>query len=664
MAAFDKLLSSVKVGSYTLPNRVIMPSMGSNLADSLGQVTPAMLAYYRARAAGRPGLLVVEAACVHPSGKVIDRNFMAHDDALIEGMAQLASVVSGQGSTPILQLIHGGRNAHPRLVGEAMAPSALRGPTSHATPRAMTVIEIEAMIQAFARAAWRAMRAGFAGVEIHGAHEYLVHEFLTPYANKRQDAYGGDLERRARFAVEVTQAVRRAVGGEAIISFRLSGEDHVAGGMGPAEAAATAKLLVPAGVDLISVTGGVYETPSMVVPPIPMPTGTHLPAARVVKKAVDIPVAGVGRIRNAAEAEAALEGLDLVAVGRAFLADPAWLTQAAAGETAGIRPCIGCNQGCIDKVLTGAPISCVSNPWVGLEQQAEELKPVDNPVTVVVVGGGLAGMETATTLGRLGHKVVLFEAAGELGGQLRLACLPPGKGEFRGLIDYYRQALAKLPNVEIRLGTKATVGQVCKINPSAVVVAAGSEPVLPDLPGAGNAPLVNARQVLSGEVPVGHKVAVMGGGNLGSEVAHYLAERGHDVCIIELGLGIGNDLGPARRYHLRRELGKYKVRRYIRAKVRRLFKDKVSFLHTRPDGSRQLTYIEAVDTFVSAMGAKPNEQIFLALEPKVKAIFLVGDALSPAGLGQATSEGVRAALEIHRLAGEGALGGQPVESAC
>ncbi|MBU4276774.1 MAG: NAD(P)/FAD-dependent oxidoreductase [Proteobacteria bacterium] len=664
MAAFEKLLSSVKVGCHTLPNRVIMPSMGSNLADGQGNVTPAMLAYYRARAAGRPGMLVVEAACVHHSGKVIDRNFMAHDDSLIQGMRELASVVKEQGSLPILQLIHGGRNAHPRLVGEAMAPSALRGPTAHATPRAMTVIEIEAMVQAFARAAWRAMEAGFEGVEIHGAHEYLVHEFLTPYANKRQDAYGGDLERRARFAVEVIQAVRRAAGPEAIISFRLSGDDHVAGGMGPKEAAASAKLLVPAGVDIISVTGGVYETPSMVVPPTPMPPGTHVEAARQVKAAVDVPVAGVGRIRNAAEAEEALKGLDMVAVGRAFLADPNWLNQAASGKTNGVRPCIGCNQGCIDKVLYGAPVSCVSNPWVGLELQAEQLKPAASPATAVVVGGGLAGMEAARTLGQLGHKVVLFEADDELGGQVRLACLPPGKDEFRGMIDYYRQALSELPNVEIRLGTKATVGAVCKINPNAVVVAAGSEPILPDLPGAGDAPLVNARQVLAGEVPVGHKVAVMGGGNLGSEVAHYLAKRGHDVCIIELGLGIGNDLGPARRYHLRRELGKYKVRRYIRAKVRRLFKNKVSFLHTRPDGSRQLTYVEPVDTFVSAMGAKPNEKIFLALEPKVSAIFLVGDAMSPAGMGQATSEGVRAALEIHRLAEEGALDAPPAGPSC
>jgi 2,4-dienoyl-CoA reductase-like NADH-dependent reductase (Old Yellow Enzyme family)/thioredoxin reductase len=664
MAAFEKLLSPITIGSHTLPNRVILPSMGSNLADGQGNVTPAMLAYYRARAAGRPGLLVVEAACVHHSGKVIDRNFMAHDDALIPGMAKLAAAVREQGSLPILQLIHGGRNAHPRLVGEAMAPSALRGPTSHSTPRAMTVIEIEAMIQAFARAAWRAMEAGFEGVEIHGGHEYLVHEFITPYANKRQDAYGGDLEHRARFAVEVVQAVRRAAGPRALVSFRLSGDDHVAGGMGPEEAAATAKLLAPAGVDLISVTGGVYETPSMVVPPVPVPPGVHVAAARRVKQAVDVPVAGVGRIRNAPEAEAALEGLDMVAVGRAFVADPQWLNQAAQGGGGGVRPCIGCNQGCIDKVLFGAPISCVSNPWVGLEAQAEQLKPAAKPITAVVVGGGLSGMEAATTLGRLGHRVVLFEADEELGGQVRLACLPPGKQEFRGMIDFYRQALAELPGVEIRLGTKATVGAVCKINPQAVVVAAGSEPILPDLPGAGDAPLVTARQVLSGQVQVGNKVAVMGGGNLGSEVAHYLATRGHDVCIIELGLGIGNDLGPARRYHMRRELAKYKVRRYIRAKVRRLFENKVSFLHTRPDGSRQLTYVEPVDTFVSALGAKPNEKLFLALEPKVNAIFLVGDAMSPAGLGQATAEGLRAALEIHRLAEAGALDAPPKGPAC
>jgi 2,4-dienoyl-CoA reductase-like NADH-dependent reductase (Old Yellow Enzyme family)/thioredoxin reductase len=655
MSDYDKLFSPVTVGGRELPNRVILPSMGSNLADGEGRVTPAMVAYYRARAAGRPGLLVVEAACVHPSGKVIGKNFMAHEDSLVEGMATLASVIADQGVTAILQLIHGGRNAHPRLVGEALAPSALRGPTAHATPRAMTIIEIEAMVQAFARAAARAMAAGFAGVEIHGAHEYLVHEFLTPYANKRQDAYGGDQQRRARFALEVTEAVRAAIGPEAILSFRLSGDDHVSGGMGPAQAAAAARLLARAGVDLISVTGGVYETPHMVVPPIPMPAGTHVEAAREVKKSVDIPVAGVGRIRSAAEAEAALQGLDLVAVGRAFLADPNWLRNAAAGKESRTRPCIGCNQGCIDKVLTGAPISCVANPWGGREAQAERLAPAAAPATGAGGGAGLAGMEAARTLGRLGHRVVLFEAGGEVGGQVRLAALPPGKDEFRGLVEFYRHALDELDNVDLRLNQRATVKAVCQTRPDAVIIASGSEPMLPDLPGVSEAPLITARQVLDGSAEVGKRVAVLGGGNLGSEVAHFLAERGHEVCIIELGLGIGNDLGPARRYYLRRELGKYKVRRYVRAKVRRLFKDKVSFLHTRPDGSRELTYVEPLDTFVSAMGAKPVEKIFLALEPKVSAIFLAGDALSPAGMGQATSEGARVALTIHRLAGEGSL---------
>ncbi|RJX36311.1 MAG: FAD-binding protein [Desulfarculus sp.] len=655
MAAYAKLFSPITVGGQELANRVLMPSMGTNLADGQGRVTQAMIDYYRARAAGGPGLIVVEAACVHPSGRVIDRNFMAHDDESMEGLFRLAAAIHEYEVPAILQLIHGGRNSHPRLVGEALAPSALRGPTSHTTPRAMTVIEIEAMVEAFARAARRAVAAGFDGVEVHGAHEYLVHEFLTPYSNKRQDAYGGDQERRCRFACEVVQSVRRAVGREALFCFRLSGDDHVSGGLDPAQAAEIARLLESHGVDMFSVTGGVYETPHMVVPPTPMPAGTHLEAAKVIKRAVRVPVAGVGRIRTAAEAEAALQGLDLVAAGRAFLADPQWLHNAATGREAYTRPCIGCNQGCIDRVLQGAPVSCVANPWVGLEGLAASLRPAQEPASVVVVGGGLAGLEAARTLGSLGHKVVLFEAAPELGGQLRLASLPPGKEEFRRLIDYYGLALGELPGVDLRLGIAATVSAVCQIKPQAVVIATGSEPMLPDLPGVNQAPLVTARQVLSGEAKVGPKVAVLGGGNLGSEVAHFLAQRGHEVCIIELGLGIGNDLGPARRYYLRRELMKYKVRRYVRAKVRRLFADKVSFLHTAPDGTRELTYVEPVDTFVSAMGAKPNEKLFLALEPKVSAIYLIGDALSPAGMAQATSEGARAALTIHGLAEKGGL---------
>ncbi len=663
MPQYPRLFSPLKVGGQELPNRVIMPSMGSNLADPKGQVTQGMLDYYAARAAGRPGLMVVEAACVHPSGRVIERHFMCHDSSTLEGMQRLVEVIKPQGVVTILQLIHGGRNSHPRLVGELLAPSALRGPTSKSTPRAMTRLEIEAMVECFARAAQRAMQAGFDGVEIHAAHEYLVHQFLTPYCNQRQDAYGGDLEGRARFALEVAAAVRREMGPHKILAFRLSGNDHVRHGMDPAQAAEMAKLLEKAGVDLISVTGGVYETPHMVVPPLPTPPGTHLDAAEVVRQAVKVPVAGVGRINTAAQAEKALERVDLVACGRAFLADPLWLVKASQGREALTRPCIGCNQGCIDRVLEGLAITCVANPWLGHEAEEDAMTPARNPVVVAVVGGGLAGMEAARALGAVGHQVTLFESGPELGGQLLLAAVPPGKDEFLRLVDYYKAALAELPKVEVRLNTKVTADEVCRINPAAVVVATGSEPVMPQLPGVGEAPMVSAREVLDGSAQVGRRVAVLGGGNLGSEVAHYLAARGHEVCIIELGLGIGNDLGPGRRYLLRRELGQYKIRRYIRSQVRRLFRDHVSFLHILPDGTRQSTDVGPLDTFVTALGARPRESLFLALEPKVDAIYLIGDALSPSRMGDATAEGARTAAAIHQLAQEGKLGGAS-QAAC
>jgi NADPH-dependent 2,4-dienoyl-CoA reductase/sulfur reductase-like enzyme len=512
----------------------------------------------------------------------------------------------------------------------------------------MTSLEIEAMVDCFARAAERAVAAGFAGVEIHAAHEYLVHQFLTPYCNERRDGYGGDTAGRARFALEVCRQVRQAVGPEAILAYRLSGDDHVRSGLGPEEAGSIAAMLEEAGVDLISVTGGVYETPHMVVPPLPMPPGTHLDAAAQVKASVGVPVAGVGRIAGPADAEAALTRVDLVACGRAFLADPLWLVKTGRGQEPRIRPCIGCNQGCIDRVLEGLAVTCVANPWLSREKLAADLRPAESPATVVVVGGGLAGLEAAHALGELGHRVVLFEAGPRLGGQLLAASVPPGKEEFLKLAAFFESSLAGMEGVEIRLNTRADEAAVMAEDPRAVVVATGSHPLLPHLPGVGEAPMVSAREVLAGRAEVGRRVAVLGGGSLGSEVAHHLAAKGHEVCIIELGLGIGNDLGPARRYLLRRELGEYKVRRYIRARVRRLFKDRVSFLHTAPDGTRVPTDVGPLDTFVSAMGARPNEELFLALEQKVGSIFLVGDALSPARMGDATSEGLRTALEIHR----------------
>ena len=647
MPTYPRLFTPVTVGKHKLPNRVIMPSMGSNLADPQGRVTTRMLDYYSARAAGQPGLLVVEAACVHPSGRVIERHLMNAGTGDVEGLRDLARAVRIHKVKAILQLIHGGRNSLAGLVGELMAPSALRGPTARATPRAMTPLEVEAMVEFFAGAAARAVAAGFDGVEVHGAHEYLVHQFLSPYCNRRHDRWGGDLAGRCRFACEVVDACRRAMGPQAILGFRLSGDDHVRGGMGPAEAARAAALLEEAGVDFFSVTGGVYETPHMVVPPLPSPPGTHCPAARVVAARVGVPVGGVGRVATAAQAEAALEGLDLVAVGRAFLADPQWLNKSQAGREDYARPCLGCNQGCIDRVLEGLPITCVANPWLGLEGELARLAPVENGGRVVVVGGGLAGMEAARTLGMLGHRVDLFEAGPRLGGQVLLAAQPPGKSEFIRLVEYYEHALAELPEVRVRLGRRATVAQVCLCQPAAVVVASGSQPVLPQLPGVDEAPVVTARDVLAGRAEVGRRVAVLGGGSLGSEVAHLLASQGCEVCIIELGLGIGSDLGPARRYLLRRELGEFKVRRYVRAMVRRLHPDRVSFLHILPDGSRAHADVGPLDTFVAALGARPNEDLYLALEPLVRDLYLIGDALSPARMGEATSEGLRAALAIH-----------------
>lgn len=648
MPSYPRLFQNLAVGRHLLPNRLVIPAIGTNFADSQGKVTPRLTDYYAARSASRPGLMVVEASCVHASGRVIANHLMNADLAALPGLARLARAAKGDHhGLALIQLIHGGRNSLPGPSGEVLAPSALRGPTSRITPRALTLLEIEALVECFAQAAARAVAAGFDGVEIHGAHEYLVHQFLTPYCNQRQDAYGGDLAGRCRFAREVIQAVRQAMGPGPLLGLRLSGSDHVRGGNTPADTAAIATLLEPAGVDLFSISGGVYETPHQVVPPLPLPPGTHVEAAVTVRSRVNAPVAAAGRINTAAQAEAALARVDLVAVARALLADPLWLAKIVAGQEDRIRPCIGCNQGCIDRVLAHLPLTCVANPRAGCEGQWRALPTPPATDPVVVVGGGVAGMEAAGTLGELGHPVVLFEAQERLGGQLRLAATAPGKAEFLRLVEFHQRRLAALPGVEVRLGAPATVGRICACHPAAVIVASGSSPVLPQLPGADEAPMVTARQVLANQVQVGRRVAVLGGGNLGSEVAHHLAAKGHEVCIIELGLNIGSDLGPARRYLLRRELADLGVRRYVRAMVRRLYPDRVSFLHLAADGTRQLADVGPVDTFVAALGARPVEDLYLALEPKVAHLRLVGDALTPARLGEASGEGARAALELH-----------------
>ncbi|MBU1740871.1 MAG: NADH:flavin oxidoreductase, partial [Proteobacteria bacterium] len=285
MSVYQTLFSPFQLGRLELRNRIVMPPMGTNLATRRGEVTDRMIDYYVDRAEGGPGLIVVEGTAVHASGRAYPLMLDLGRDELIEGFARLAAAIHDQGAAVILQLFHGGRHTDTRVSGRTpLAPSPIRGPVGRITPEEMSLDQIELMVEAFGRAAERAVEAGFDGVEIHGAHEYLVHQFISPYCNQRTDAYGGSADNRLRFALEIVRRIKHNFH-DIILSFRFNANDYVAGGLGLEDTPALAQKLVEAGVDLLSVTGGVFETPHLLIPPLPVAHGTHLPLARAIKAA-------------------------------------------------------------------------------------------------------------------------------------------------------------------------------------------------------------------------------------------------------------------------------------------------------------------------------------------------------------------------------------------
>ena len=643
MNPYPLLFSPVNVGHLELKNRIVMAPMGTNLANRKGEVTDRLIDYYALRAKGGVGLIVVEGSSIHRSGHAYPFQLCAHSDDHIPGLTALTKAVHEEGSAILLQLHHGGRNTDMRVSGRTpLAPSANRSPVGKITPEAMTFDQIELMVEAHVRAAERAATAGFDGVELHGAHEYLIHQFLSPYCNKRTDEYGGSLENRMRFALDIVKQIRQRLP-QIVLSFRLNGTDYVAGGLTPEDSKEIARRLVESGADLISVTGGVFETPHLIIPPLDIPHGTHLEHSAAIKQAVDKPVIGVGRITTPAEGELALkkQQADLIACGRAFLADAQWPLKAQQGQWRSIRRCIGCNQGCIDRFFAEMPITCIVNPRTGYEKELE-IKPTASPKKIVVVGAGPAGLEAARVLDRMGHHVILFEQNQEIGGQVNLAMQPPGKAEFGEILKYYRYAL-KSSRIDLRLGVRASENTIMEELPDAVIIATGSVPLEPDLPGIFNPSVVTAHDILAGRVQAGHKVAVLGGGSMGLETAHFLLGKGCQVTIVEMQHQVGRDIGPARRYLLNRKMRELKLKRLVRCKVRRIFPDRVSYVMHEQDGRRTIQELDGLDTIVNAMGVRPSDTLAVELEGRIANVLVVGDALTPATVVEAVSDGARAA---------------------
>jgi len=636
---FTKLFEPGRIGNMELKNRLVMPPMGTNYALKDGSVTQRQIDYYEERAKGGVGLVVVELSCVDsPVGKGAARQIVIDDDRFIPDLSKLAEAIRRHGAKAAIQIHHAGRQTWARLTGnQPVAPSPI--PVSGGEqPRELTLAEIETLVNRFAEAAERANRAGFDGVEIHGAHDYLISEFLSPLSNRRRDAYGGTVENRARFLLEIIESIRKRVGRDYPVWCRLSAmEIGVEGGITLEETQVVAQLAEKAGVDAIHVSA--HQVTPARRPPMVQPPCIFVPLAEGIKKVVSVPVIAVGRITPELGEGVLRDGkADFISIGRALLADPHLPQKVAIGRMEDITPCICCLT-CLDSLSWRREgVCCVVNPTLGRELEYE-LKPAESPKKVVVVGGGPGGMEAARVAALRGHEVVLFDDGDELGGQLLLAVKPP----FKDTIDTFRRYLVgqvtKL-GVELRLRQRFTVEMLSGLKPDVVVLAAGVKPFIPQIPGAHGDKVLQANEVLTG-AETGERVVVIGGELVGCETALYLVEQGKKVTIMRRGPKLATKVHQFIREPLLGRLQFKGVSMLTGVEYEEI--TEAGVVIRTGEGERKV--IE-VDTVVLAAGAVPNTELLAALQGKAARVFSVGDCAEPRGIREAVEEGYRAGIEI------------------
>ncbi len=635
----SRLWGPVRIGQMELRNRMVMPPMGTKHASKEGYVTSQVKDYFEARARGGAGLIIVEATLVHPGGRAFEKLLEIHHDKFISGLSELAGVIHRHGAKAGIQLQHCGRMAKSALSGmQPVAPSPIPRPGGE-VPRELTVGEIKDIIGFFADAAVRAQKAGFDAIEIHGAHAFLIDQFLSRSSNKRKDLYGGGIENRSRLLTEVLTAVKKATGGEIPVWCRINGMDYgTEEGTTLAEAGETARLAQQAGADAIHVTahGPKALQHQQVLQPV---SGVFADLAKGIKEVVTVPVILVGRITPEAGERIISEGkADLVAIGKALFTDPEIPNKVAAGKLEDIKPCILCMSCRDDLFASGATIRCQVNPAMGKEAEFAIL-PAKTSKKVLIVGGGPAGLEAARVAALRGHKVTLWEKSPKLGGQLNYAVIPPYKNGIEPLIKYFEVQMRKL-GVTVELGKAATAAMVKEFRPDAAVLATGAVPVIPEKCPPERTHIVTALDVLGGHKDIRERVVVAGGGRIGCEVAEFLAGRYKNVMILEMLPEIGSDIGSTLRPAVVERLKSAGVQIETGIEIVEVTEKGVKGLRR---GSSE--FFDA-GTIVIAVGMKSERGLAEAVKPIVPDVHLIGDCAKPGKIREAITDGYRVGLAL------------------
>ncbi len=619
--ALSMLFTPVRVGKMALKNRVVATPTATGLAQN-DQVTDSLKRLYTARARGGAGLIMIE-----PGAVDIDNpgsNLGLYDDKFISGLRPLVEVAHSHDAAIGIQLIYYGRQwpLGAPLNTTLVAPSAIPWSPSQPVPKELTLYEIEQIVQKFVDGARRAGEAGFDVVELQAAHGYLISQFFSGLSNQRQDHYGGDLEGRTRFAVEIIRRIKQTVRPDIVLSARLNGTDNVPGGPTLQDMKAIASVLAEEGVDMISVSAGVYGSYPTIVPPYDMPGGCYVAYAAGIKSAVKVPVIVAGRITDPHQAEEILRQgkADLIGLSRPLVADPDWPNKAKRGEFDEIRKCLGCNR-CLDSVDIGT-FHCTVNPVVGRESESE-IVPASKPKAVMVVGGGLAGLEAARIAALRGHTVTLYEQSSKLGGQWNLAKVPPYKEGYGDLIHCLSRQAEKA-GVSIALNRRVTVETIEEKQPDVAVIATGALPVIPPIPGAEQPGILNAWDVLSKRSHVKGRALIIGGSSLGLETADFLSRSGNEVTVVELEQHVGRDLSSTVRWHLLNRLRKKKIKIYVSTEVKEIGEQEVVVAMDKGNETWN-----NFDNIILAVGTNSTNELASEAQGKVSEVYVIGDALEP-----------------------------------
>lgn len=629
----DPLFQPLTIGGLSLKNRIVMPPMGTGLDDA-GRMNDAAIAYYRRRAEGGTGTITVEALLVDPETRGPEPKIYGAE--FVPGLRQLVDEVHAAGAVVGAQLLHPGRQV---LAGRHVGPSAVAINSASPVPQALSATEIDAIVTQFADGAQRAVAAGFDFVEVHGAHGYLLSDFLSPLANRRDDGYGGSLEGRARFSREVARAIRERCP-EIPFVWRISGEDALPGGATLDDATRVAQWLEQDGVDCISVSAGNWRSLHVTLAPMWVPRGYLVRMAAQIREHVSVPVMAVGRLNDPDDARRVLTDghADLIAIGRGLIADPDWARKVAAGRPDEVRPCIACNA-CVDLVGPGGQIRCAVNPAVGRDHTWDP-QPARPPRRVTVVGSGPAGLEAARVARERGHRVTLVERDDRVGGKIAAAASAPSKHEVFLFRDYEERTMDRL-GVDVRVGTSVTAADLAAGDADAIVIAVGADALIPPIPGLDRPHVHDAQEYLRGEhAPApGTRVVVIGGSATGCETAELLVSQGVEVTVVEMAGRIGAGIEAITRRHIVRELKRHGANVLTGAKVVEVRGDAVVY---EGDGERREV---ACDQVALAIGWRPRGA-GLTDGLDGREVHVIGDAARPADFVAAVNAGADAGLAV------------------